>query len=157
MDPLQVWLTRFSRLNAVALEERAAARASTASEDAVLGMLLIAGPALNPSKLQALVIQSPGGLTKTLRRLEASGLVRREHDAADRRALLVVLTAKGRRAAERSVAAYDAHYANLLGDLDDEEREELNALLRKILDRLEETTGMVSTHGGLPEASASRR
>ncbi len=92
-----MWLTRFSRLNSVALEGHAAGYGSTSSESAVLGALLLGGPVLNPSDLTKLVVQSPGGLTKTLRRLEDAGHIRRRPDPADRRALLVVLTEKGRR------------------------------------------------------------
>ena len=120
-------------------------RASTSAEDAVLGALLIAGPVLNPSRLKALVMQSPGGLTKTLRRLEESGFVRRQSDPTDRRALLVVLTAKGRRAAERAHAAVDTYYDDLLAGLTTQQREQLTDLLRQLLDRLEVATGMPSS------------
>jgi DNA-binding MarR family transcriptional regulator len=89
-----------------------------------------------------LVVQSPGGLTKTLRRLEEAGYVRRRPDPADRRALLVVLTDKGRRAAERANAELGSYYDELLVDLSARERSELTALLRKVLDRLEAATGL---------------
>ena len=116
----------------------------TASEVAVLGMLSRSGPVLSPTRLQVLVIQSPGGLTKTLRRLEDAGYVRRLPDPSDRRALLVELTAKGRRVSVRADAAVDAHYAAVLADLDRDDRATLNALLRQVLDRLEEATGQHS-------------
>jgi DNA-binding MarR family transcriptional regulator len=137
-----MWLTRLSRLNSVALEEHAAEYGSTSSESAVLGALLLGGPVLNPSSLTRLVVQSPGGLTKTLRRLEDAGHVRRRPDPADRRALLVVLTDKGRRAAERANAELRSYYDDLLVDLSARERSELTSLLRKVLDRLEVATGM---------------
>jgi DNA-binding MarR family transcriptional regulator len=141
VDSLATWLTRLSRLNAVAIEGRAAEAGMTASEAAVLGMLTRVGPVLSPTRLQVLVIQSPGGLTKTLRRLEDAGLVRRRADPEDRRSLLVELTAKGRRASERAQAAVDAHYAEVLGDLGDDERGELEGLVRGIVERLEQATG----------------
>jgi DNA-binding MarR family transcriptional regulator len=137
-----MWLTRLSRLNSVALEEHASEYGSTSSESAVLGALLLGGPVLNPSSLTRLVVQSPGGLTKTLRRLEDAGYVRRRPDPADRRALLVVLTDKGRRAAERANAELRSYYDDLLVDLSARERSELTSLLRKVLDRLEVATGM---------------
>jgi DNA-binding MarR family transcriptional regulator len=137
-----MWLTRLSRLNSVALEEHAAEYGSTSSESAVLGALLLGGPVLNPSHLTRLVVQSPGGLTNTLRRLEDAGLVRRRPDPGDRRALLVVLTDKGRRAAERANAELGSYYDELLVDLSARERSELTALLRKVLDRLEAATGL---------------
>jgi DNA-binding MarR family transcriptional regulator len=137
-----MWLTRLSRLNAVALEGHAAAYGSTSAESAVLGALLLGGPALNPSRLTNLVVQSPGGLTKTLRRLEDAGHIRRRPDPADRRALLVVLTDEGRRAAEQANAELGCYYDELLVDLSGQERSELALLLRKVLDRLEASTGM---------------
>jgi len=137
-----MWLTRLSRLNAVALEGHAAEYGSTSSESAVLGALLLGGPALNPSRLTNLVVQSPGGLTKTLRRLEDAGHIRRRADPGDRRALLVVLTEKGRRAAEHADAELRSHYDGLLVDLSAEERSDLASLLRKVLDRLETAMGM---------------
>jgi DNA-binding MarR family transcriptional regulator len=137
-----MWLTRFSRLNSKALEDHAAGYGSTSSEAAVLGALLLGGPALNPSDLTRLVVQSPGGLTKTLRRLEDAGHVRRRPDPADRRALLVVLTDKGRSAAERAEVELHSYYDDLLCDLSSHERAELTSLLRQVLDRLEIQTGM---------------
>jgi DNA-binding MarR family transcriptional regulator len=137
-----MWLTRFARLNSVALEGHAAGYGSSSSESAVLGALLLGGPGLNPSDLTKMVVQSPGGLTKTLRRLEDAGLVRRRPDPADRRALLVVLTDRGRRAAERAQAEIRAYYDELLVDLSPRERAELTSSLRRVLDRLEVATGM---------------
>lgn len=145
MDPLALWLTRLSRLNSVALEGHAAGYGRTSSEFAVLGALLLGGPVLNPSDLAKSVVQSPGGLTKTLRRLEDAGHVRRRPDPTDRRALLVVLTEKGRRAAERAAAETHSYYEELLVDLSAHERAELTSLLRKVLDRLEIATGMTKT------------
>jgi len=144
VEELRAWLSRFSRLNNGVLDARAVARSSTTSEDAVLGALLRGGPVLNPTALKTIVIQSPGGLTKTLQRLERAGHVRRVPDPADRRALLVELTAKGRRAAVRAVDAVDAYYEELLADLDGTERAQLGYLLRKVLDRLETLSGMPS-------------
>ena len=137
-----MWLTRFSRLNSKALEDHAAGYGSTSSESAVLGALLLGGPVLNPTDLTRLVVQSPGGLTKTLRRLEDAGHIRRRPDPADRRALLVVLTDKGRRAAERADMELHSYYDDLLGELSAQERAELTSLLRQVLDRLEIQTGM---------------
>jgi DNA-binding MarR family transcriptional regulator len=142
VDVLPIWLTRFSRLNAVALEEAAAGLGLTASEVAVLGALRREGPVLSPTRLQGVVIQSPGGVTKTLRRLESAGYVRRRADPDDRRALLVELTASGRRAADRASAAVAAHYDVLLEGLD---TDALTEAVRAVLDRLEAVTGMPSS------------
>ena len=105
---------------------------------------------LNPSRLTNLVVQSPGGLTKTLRRLEDAGHIRRRPDPADRRALLVVLTDKGRRAAARADAELGSYYDELLVDLSGDERSVLTALVRKVLDRLEAATGMARSEWSSP-------
>jgi DNA-binding MarR family transcriptional regulator len=139
VDSLEGRLTRLSRLNAVALEGRAGEVGMTASEAAVLGMLREVGPVLSPTRLQVLVIQSPGGLTKTLRRLESAGFVTRVADPHDRRALLVQLTAKGRRAADRTDAAVRAHYEEILDGVD---RHALEALVAQVLDRLDHSMGV---------------
>ena len=108
----------------------------------------MSGEPLNPSRLQGLVIQSPGGLTKTIRRLEDAGYVRRLTDPDDRRALLVERTTKGRRATARVQEVVDEHYEDLFADLDDDDRQALGALVRRVLDRLETATGM-RTSGSL--------
>ena len=142
MDVLPIWLTRLSRLNAAALEEIAGGLGLTASEVAVLGALRREGPVLSPTRLQGVVIQSPGGLTKTLRRLESGGHVRRRTDPGDRRALLVELTAKGRRTADRATTAVGHHYERLLDGID---AAAVGAVVRPVLDRLEAMTGMPSS------------
>jgi DNA-binding MarR family transcriptional regulator len=55
---------------------------------------------------------------------------------------LVVLTEKGRRAAERADAELDSYYDDLLAEVSAPDRSELALLLRKVLDRLEIATGM---------------
>ena len=134
-------LTRLSRLNNVAIEAVAAEAGMTASEGAVLAMLVASGPVLSPTRLQVLVIQSPGGLTKTLRRLETAGYVRRRPDPDDRRSLLVELTATGRRACEKVSAAVAAHYDDVLGGVDPADRAALQGQLEGVLHRLEARTG----------------
>jgi DNA-binding MarR family transcriptional regulator len=134
-------LSRVSRLNTLAIENAAAEMGMTASEGAVLGMLVAAGPVLSPTRLQVLVIQSPGGLTKTLRRLEDAGYVRRVADPDDRRSLLVELTAKGRKVSERVSSSVAAHYDDVLAGLATAEREALRGALADVLDRLEARTG----------------
>ena len=137
VDVLEDWLTRFSRMNTVAIESCCVAIGMTASEVSVLGMLSRADSPLSPTRLQVLVIQSPGGLTKTLRRLEDAGFVRRRPDAADRRALLVELSASGRRAATRAAALVRGHYTRLLDGLTESDRLVLTDLTRRLIDQLE--------------------
>jgi len=124
-------------MNTVAIESCCARVGMTASEVSVLGMLARAGSALSPTRLQVLVIQSPGGLTKTLRRLEDAGYVRRRPDPSDRRALLVELTAAGRKASTRAATRVSAHYSKMLDRLTEIERRTLTDLARALIDQLE--------------------
>lgn len=134
-------------MNSVAIETCCAEVGMTASEVSVLGMLTRAGTALNPTRLQVLVIQSPGGLTKTLRRLEDAGYVRRRPDAADRRALLVELTAAGRKASTRSAVLVSTHYSRVLSGFTEKERRVLTDLTRRLIDQLESVTDQDGSTG----------
>jgi DNA-binding MarR family transcriptional regulator len=156
MESLAFGLTRLSRLNNVALEERSALHGRTATESAVLGALLLGNSVLKPSVLATAIVQSPGGLTKTLRRLEKSGLIKRQPDPADRRTLVVVLTTKGRRAADLSHAETNKYYEDLLCDLSEDEQATLSSLVFKLLDRLEPAMGMLSSRGRFDPAPAPR-
>ncbi len=113
----------------------------TASEVSVLEMLSHLGSPLSPTRLQVLVIQSPGGLTKTLRRLEDAGYVRRRPDPDDRRSLLVELTAAGRKASGRATALLRSHYAKVLSGFTPDERPVLTDLMRRLIDELESMSG----------------
>jgi len=106
----------------------------------VLAALRRTGPPyeLNPKRLMETVMLSSGGMTKRLDRLERAGLVKRGPDPTDRRGTLVRLTARGRRAADRTVEVHIANEERLLEPLDQEERQTLDELLRKLLTGLEQ-------------------
>ena len=59
---------------------------------------------LSPTALHRLLVQSPSGMSHTLRRLGDVELIRRREDAADGRARDVELTAKGIRRVQRVMA-----------------------------------------------------
>ncbi|MEE6288276.1 MarR family winged helix-turn-helix transcriptional regulator [Georgenia sp. MJ173] len=86
------------------------------------------------SEVAARLRIAPRSATEVIDSLEARGLVQRQPDPADRRAVLVVPTAEGRQmhiAAERARAvAAEA----LFGRLDPTEREQLGSLLRRLVD-----------------------
>ncbi len=66
--------------------------------------------------------------------LEASGLVERRRDPADRRRHIVTMTEQGRKALHQAEAAQQTLEDEILGALDAEERSTLAHLLRKAID-----------------------
>lgn len=79
-----------------------------------------------------------GAMTSRLDALEREGLVRRLRDPGDRRSVLVELTGKGRRKHEQTVGIRAQKEALLAEALSEREKETLNALLRRVMLRLED-------------------
>ena len=78
----------------------------------------------------------PSILVTLLNPLEADGLVARERDPADRRRHLVTLTRKGERALDSASRAQKETENELFASLDDQQREQLGALLIALRDGL---------------------
>ena len=76
---------------------------------------------------------SSGAMTNRLDRLEQAGLVRRLRDPDDRRGVLVEPTDKGRQLWEEAIGVQARKEALVAAALDADEREQLNALLRRIM------------------------
>src|SRR4051795_2439006 len=90
----------------------------------------------------------PSILVTLLNPLEADGLVARERDPADRRRHLVTLTAAGERALDSASRAQKDTEDQLFASLDDDQREQLGALLIALRDGLAaETDGACSAAG----------
>jgi len=150
---LMFLMSRIGRVNELFLAEiqeglvRTSSRGHAEAECFVLMSLLVNGPSywLSPTTLSAYSLQTPGGMTKTLARLEASGLVRRRLDKADRRALLVGLTPKGLRLGQKLFNHTVAHYARVFGGFSPDERHGMAKTLRTVLTVLEKATGKEST------------
>ena len=112
------------------------------SGHSVLGALLMLGPPhrLSPTFLSKYVVQTSGGMTKTLRRLEADGLVRRVPDERDGRVSHVELTPKGEEVAERTLSLVLAEWQGALRirgiDVD-----EAMATVTQLVEALESLTG----------------
>lgn len=76
-----------------------------------------------------------GGTSKFLDRIVEAGLLRREPDAADRRASRVVLTDDGRRALAAASRTYEAEMAAVLdASLSADEQRCLHQLVTRLLD-----------------------
>jgi DNA-binding MarR family transcriptional regulator len=83
--------------------------------------------------LRRVVGLSHSGGARIVRRLEDAGLVAREPDPADRRAVRLHLTGEGQRKARRLRAARQAALAPLLAGLGERESAALERLLERLL------------------------
>jgi DNA-binding MarR family transcriptional regulator len=75
---------------------------------------------------------STGAMTNRVDKLEARGLVQRRHDKVDRRAVMVSLTDKGKRAIDDAIQLRLTAADDALDGLSDKERSRLADLLRKV-------------------------
>ena len=101
----------------------------------VLGRLRYEGPPyrLSAGQLAEHLGLSSGAMTNRLDRLEAAGLVRRLPDPDDRRGVLVEPTEEGHAAWNRAVGTQADREKLVAGVLSDQEKEELHALLRRLM------------------------
>jgi DNA-binding MarR family transcriptional regulator len=126
---------RFSRM----LDETLADFGLNDGEWKALGHLQLAGPPHRKpvGQLAKRADLSSGAMTNRLDRLEQAGLVRRVPDPDDRRGVLVELTDAGRTAWEQSVSAQAEKESLVAAALSAEEKEQLNALLRRLMREFE--------------------
>ena len=113
LSTLVLLLARLGRLNDALVNQVCTDFEISSAELRTLACLRYAeGRRGTPTELARLVVQTSGGLTATLRRLEARGAVERAADETDGRGRPVVLTDAGAelhdRAFEALVARYDA-------------------------------------------------
>ena len=106
----------------------------------VLASLYRAGPPFrrSPSRVARGLMLSGAGLTGRMDQLERTGLLKRDRDRDDRRAVIVELTAVGRRLVRAAFPAFVASHARLLDQaLEPEHQSALSALLRTVLMQFE--------------------
>jgi DNA-binding MarR family transcriptional regulator len=115
----------------------------------LLGALRKSGPPYrrSPGRLAEDVGLSSGAMTNRLDRLQEAGLVRRLPDPDDRRALQVELTDAGWQAWQDSVGVQAQKEALVASALAPDEKEQLNALLRRLMLEFERQTGKLAHHG----------
>lgn len=132
-------ILRLARLCEAELDRVAAAHGlSTKGDFDTLAALRRQQPRheLSPTQLADVALITTGGMTSRLDRLEHAGYVERHSDPADRRALLVRLTAEGRRIADAVLAANLVSQSRLVETLSGDDRVALAGLLRKLLTHL---------------------
>lgn len=137
VSPMEV-LSRISRLARHLDRRRAAAfnaHGLEAWEFDVLAALRRAGAPyqVSPGGLVRATGVTSGTITNRVDRLAGRGLVRRGHDPADRRGVLVGLTEAGRAAVDAALVDLLAAERDLLRDLPDAQRHRLAETLRALL------------------------
>jgi DNA-binding MarR family transcriptional regulator len=106
----------------------------------VLASLFRAGPPYrrSPSRVAQGLMLSGAGLTGRMDQLERSGLLIRNRDRDDRRAVVVELTTDGRRLVRRAFPVFVGSHARLLDQaLQPGQQSELSTLLRAVLEQFE--------------------
>ena len=117
---LVLLLARLGSLNEALIHEVCRAHDTGPAELRTLAALrhqAAKGP-VTPTALARWIVQTSGGLTATLRRLEARGFVERSVDPLDRRSRLVGLTAAGAEFHDAVFADLLARYDALFADID---------------------------------------
>jgi DNA-binding MarR family transcriptional regulator len=106
----------------------------------VLAGLRRSGPpyALSPTALYRELMRTSGAMSQRLESLERRGLIERTLDPADRRGIVVSLTARGRKLVDELADEHLANEQRLLAPLSPAERDALAALLKKLLLAYEE-------------------
>ncbi|MFI8569738.1 MarR family winged helix-turn-helix transcriptional regulator [Rhodococcus sp. NPDC078407] len=136
-------LSRTSRLVELEIRGYFAGENMEPWEFDVLATLRRSGPpyTLTPKDLVARTMVGSAAMTNRVDRLVTKGLVSRETDPANRRSILITLTAEGHDVVERVVDGHVANAARLVSELEPDERHELERLLRKLLISLGDTGG----------------
>jgi len=157
LTTMTLLLGRLSRLNEAVVTEVCADHSSTPAELRVMALLAHrADRSASPSDIASFVVQTSGGLTATLRRLETDGHIERSADPADGRGKLVTLTESGATFHERLVAAVvDRVRLAFLGlDLD-----RVDSVIRELVEGFERVEGSPSSAGfvaGVPTTPTTR-
>ena len=147
MDPvtLTLLLGRLGRLTDSMTTEICAAADTTPSEIRVLALLVHADDGVaRPSDVARFVVQTSGGLTATLNRLEQQALIERHPDPADGRGRLVVITDAGRSLYDAVLGRLSEATSTALAGLD---LEQVGPQILELIVALEAASSMPSSAG----------
>lgn len=123
-----------NRLN-MKLAEDLKAIGMTVPQYRVLAVLM-AGDGRSVNELSVYTVTEQSTLSKLLLRMESSGLVRRQSNAADGRIVNVYITEDGRAAFARVLPPALEHYRTAIKGLDEAEFRALTATLHRVLDNV---------------------
>jgi DNA-binding MarR family transcriptional regulator len=99
-----------------------------------------------PGRLARQMELTSGSITNRLDRLEQAGLVRRLRDPDDRRSVLIELTDEGRATYARAVGVQAKKEELVAAALDEREKNQLNALLRRLMLEFERREATAAHH-----------
>lgn len=118
----------------------------TWGEVKVLSSLRYGGPPYRstPGRLGNQLDLSSGAMTARLDKMEEADLIRRLPDPDDRRGVVIELTEHGRDLWEQSIAVQAVKESTVAGALTEEEQDQLNALLRRLVIAFTEEHGPLS-------------
>lgn len=109
-------------------------RGPSAKREIILAILSDNAGAMRHNQLASAFRVSPSTLSEMLNRLESDGMIERSQDPADRRATLLTLTDRGKRRADEIKEETHRAFSAAFGNLSDDEKRQLIALLHKIPD-----------------------
>ena len=105
----------------------------------VMNHLARRGERQTPAQIATALQMTPGAITNTLQRMEATGLAAVEPDPVDRRKKRVALTPAGRQAYQRAMAAMKPRMENLREGFTQREFREALPFLRALRAWMDET------------------
>jgi len=109
----------------------------------VLDLLRRAEPALlTPLQVAQRLLTSQSGMTGKLDRLERQGLIQRSPDPEDRRAIRLGITDSGRALIDEAFTTSLSVYQSMLSEFSPSEVKNCEALLEKLLTRLDHLSGL---------------
>jgi DNA-binding MarR family transcriptional regulator len=148
---LALLLGRLERLNESYLADLCRQHDLGPSELRVLAMLRHgrSGP-ISPTVIGSWIVQTSGGLTATLGRLEQAGHVERLPDPDDGRGRLVALTPGGRAAYDAVFDDLQRRYDRTLADID---VDVALPVVRALVRAFESSSDVRSSHGWMPDES----
>ena len=135
-----LWAFRTGRQLEALLSDLLIVEELDTSEFTLLSALRLEGPPhrLAAGEIADRLVQTTGGTTKTIRRLEDRGLIRRVDDPEDKRRVLIELTNAGAELARASLELVLDAFDLDIGEIDVAERTELGARIARLSEELAE-------------------
>jgi DNA-binding MarR family transcriptional regulator len=113
----------------------------------VMNHLARRGEHQTPAQIAAALQMTPGAITNTLQRMEATGLAVVQPHPKDRRKKCVAMTAAGRQAYQRAMAAIKPRMANLREGFTQKEFRDALPFLRALRAWMEDTAKLTGAEG----------